>query len=193
MINGFLLIIAAIWLNMPIAEVQQYKYSTGKESMLNTVYDFKVKNISGKEISLSEYKGKVLLIVNVASYCGYTRQYSGLQELYEKYKNDGFVILAFPCNDFGAQEPGSNEDIQKFCESKFGVTFPLFDKIHVLGDEKHKLYRFLTEYDKIGKGEIKWNFEKFLINKDGIPDSRYRSSVEPNDKKMIEEIERLLK
>jgi glutathione peroxidase len=149
--------------------------------------------MAGKEIFLSDYRGKVLLIVNVASECGYTPQYKGLQELYGKYKNKGFEILAFPCNDFGGQEPGSNEDIQEFCSMNFGVTFKLFDKVKVLGNDKNKLFATLTDNDITGTKDVKWNFEKFLISKNGDVVSRYNSKVKPDDESLIAAIEAELK
>ena len=114
------------------------------------IYKFKVKDINNNDVNLSDYKGKVLLIVNVASKCGFTKQYKGLEEIYEKYKDKGFVILGFPCNDFGGQEPGTNEEIKEFCSVNFNVTFPMFDKIKVLGKEKAPLYKVLTNNTKTG-------------------------------------------
>src|SRR5215208_8406995 len=131
--------------------------------------DFKVKTIDGKEQKLSEYKGKVVLFVNVASKCGLTPQYKGLEALYEKYKDQGFVILGFPANNFGSQEPGTNEEIKQFCTSKYDVTFPMMSKISVKGDDKHELYKFLTE-GAAGKdfaGDVEWNFAKFLVDRNG--------------------------
>ncbi len=164
-----------------------------KEGKMHNVLNFKVKDINGKEIELNKYKGKVLLIVNVASKCGYTRQYKGLQELYQKYNNKGFEILGFPCNDFGNQEPGTNEEIKDFCTTNFGVTFPMFDKVKVLGDNKAPLYALLTNNEVTGKDDIKWNFEKFLIDKNGNVVKRYRSGVEPLSKELTEDIEKELK
>jgi len=149
--------------------------------------------MNNKEVKLSSYNGKVLLIVNVASECGYTKQYAGLQEIYEKYNPQGFEILAFPCNDFGGQEPGTNEQIQNFCSSKFGVTFKLFDKIKVLGNEKSPLYERLVNNSVTETGDVKWNFEKFLISKDGKIASRFRHKVEPTSEEVISVIERELK
>ncbi|NWF89766.1 MAG: glutathione peroxidase [Ignavibacteriaceae bacterium] len=160
---------------------------------MNNISSFKVKDITGKEISLSDFKGKVLLIVNVASKCGYTPQYKGLQELYKKYKPKGLEILGFPCNDFGRQEPGSNEEIQNFCSMNYGVTFKLFDKVKVLGKDKNKLYAVLTDNDITGTSDIKWNFEKFLISKNGEIVARYPSKVKPDDEKLILAIEEELK
>ncbi len=154
-------------------------------------YDYRVKNISGEDVSMSDYKGKVVLIVNTASKCGFTKQYEGLEELYEKYKDQGFVILGFPCNQFGAQEPGGNEEIKNFCTSTFSVTFPMMSKIDVNGDDADPLYKFL----KKGKGgilgdEIKWNFTKFLIDREGNVVDRFASQKTP--KALEKEVEKLL-
>jgi glutathione peroxidase len=162
-------------------------------SSMDNIIDITVLDMNNKEVKLSDYKGKVLLIINVASECGYTRQYAGLQEVYEKYNPKGFEILAFPCNDFGGQEPGSNEQIQNFCSSKFGVTFKLFDKIKVLGKDKSPLYERLINNSVTEKGDVKWNFEKFLISKDGKIVGRYRSKVEPASEELISAIEKELK
>jgi glutathione peroxidase len=156
-------------------------------------YDFEARNIKGKTISMSQYKEKVLLIVNVASECGFTPQYEGLEKLYETYKEQGFEILAFPCNQFGGQEPGSSEEIQKFCSTKFSVTFPLFEKIEVNGDNTHPLYVFLKAEATgfLGSESIKWNFTKFLIDKKGNVIDRYGSATKPE--KIAKDIEALLK
>ncbi len=159
------------------------------ESLTNSIKDIVVKDMGGKEVKLSDYKGKVLLIVNVASKCGYTPQYTGLEAIYNKYKDQGFEILAFPCNDFGGQEPGTNEEIKEFCSTKYDVTFKLFDKIKVLGDEKSPLYSRLINNNFTEKGDIKWNFEKFLIGKDGNIVSRFRSKVKPESDEMTKAIE----
>jgi glutathione peroxidase len=157
-----------------------------------SIYGFVVKDIDGKEIYLSSYKGKVLLIVNVASKCGYTPQYEGLQKIYEKYSDKGFEILAFPCNDFKGQEPGTNEEIKEFCSTNYGVTFKLFDKIKVLGDEKSLLYDKMINSEGIEQGDVKWNFEKFLISKEGIVVGRFRSKVKPDSDEIIEALEKEL-
>lgn len=159
------------------------------DAMPNNIHDVTVKDLSGNEVVLSDYKDKVLLIVNVASECGYTKQYAGLQELYEKYKERGFEILAFPCNDFGGQEPGTNEQIQEFCTSTFGVEFPLFDKIKVLGDDKEPLYEKLINNPTTEQGDVKWNFEKFLISKDGNVVKRFRTKVEPLSDEVVNAVE----
>ncbi len=151
-----------------------------------------VKDIDGKSVKLADYKGKVLLIVNVASYCGFTKQYAGLEKIYRDYKDKGFEILAFPCNQFGEQEPGTNEEIKNFCSSKFDVTFKLFDKVDVKGKDKSPLYLILTDNEVTGKADIKWNFEKFLIDKDGNVVARYSSKVEPTGKELISAIEKEL-
>jgi glutathione peroxidase len=163
------------------------------DKKLNNISSIKVKGMNGKDVALSSYKGKVLLIVNVASKCGYTPQYKGLQDLYEKYKNKGFEILGFPCNDFGGQEPGSNEEIQEFCSMNFGVTFKLFDKVKILGNDKDKLYSVLTDNDVTGTKDVRWNFEKFLIAKNGDIVARFPSKVEPTSKELIIAIEAELK
>jgi glutathione peroxidase len=161
--------------------------------MNNNISTITVKDIIGKEVKLSDYKGKVLLIVNVASYCGFTKQYSGLEEIYKKYKEKGFEILAFPCNQFGEQEPGSNEEIKNFCSSKFDVTFKLFDKVDVNGKNKSPLYSILTDNEVTVKSDIKWNFEKFLIDKNGNVVARYLSKVEPTSVELTSAIEKELK
>jgi len=156
--------------------------------------DFKVKTIDGKEQDLSAYKGKVVLLVNVASKCGLTPQYKGLEALYEKYKDQGFVILGFPANNFGAQEPGTNEEIKQFCTSKYDVQFPMMSKISVKGDDKHPLYKFLTE-GKAGEefaGDIEWNFAKFLVDRNGNVMARFSSKTKPEDPQVGETIEKAL-
>jgi glutathione peroxidase len=156
--------------------------------MSATVSDIAVKTIDGADKKLADYAGKVLLIVNVASQCGYTRQYSGLEALNKKYASQGLAILGFPCNDFGAQEPGSNAQIAQFCETKYGVTFDLFDKVSILGANKHPLYQTLTTATE-PKGDVGWNFEKFLVNKQGEVVARYKSSVAPDSPQLISDIE----
>ena len=147
-----------------------------------------MKSIDGSDVDLGSYRGKVVLIVNVASRCGATPQYAGLQDLYEKYQDQGFVILCFPANDFGGQEPGSDEQIMEFCTSKYDVSFPMFSKITVKGGDKAKLYEVLTETSD-PSGEIGWNFEKFLIAKDGSIAGRFKTRVAPNDPAVVAAIE----
>jgi glutathione peroxidase len=148
---------------------------------MTNVYDFSAKTIDGREQKLSDYKGKVLLIVNVASQCGFTPQYSGLEALQKRFGPDKFDVLGFPCNQFGAQEPGSEKEIAEFCETSFGVTFPMFAKIDVNGANAHPLYKYLTSEKAgvLGTEAIKWNFTKFLIDSNGQPVARYGSSTKP--------------
>lgn len=147
-----------------------------------TFYDFSAKAITGEEQSMSTYKGKVVLVVNVASKCGFTPQYEGLQKLYEDHKDKGLVILGFPCDQFKHQEPGTEEEIATFCKTNYGVTFPLFSKINVNGKETHPLYTYLKDtLPGLGGKSIKWNFTKFLISADGTPVKRYGSKVKPSE------------
>ena len=156
-----------------------------------SVYDFSMKTIDGKEQSLADFKGNVLLIVNVASFCGFTPQYKDLESVYEKYKAKGFRILAFPANNFGEQEPGTDQEIKTFCESKYSVTFNLFSKISVKGDDQHPLYRYITK-DSPCPGDIKWNFQKYLVDKNGTIVAMFPSRVKPTDNVFVEKLEALL-
>ncbi|MGE5655976.1 MAG: glutathione peroxidase [Actinomycetota bacterium] len=156
-----------------------------------TISDIKVKTINGEEKQLNEYANQVLLIVNVASYCGYTPQYQGLEQLNQKYRDAGLRILGFPCNDYGAQEPGSNSEILLFCTQNYGVNFDLFDKVHAKGPEQHPLYALLTKAVE-PTGDVSWNFEKFLIGKQGEVVARFQSRVAPNSPELISAIEREL-
>lgn len=158
--------------------------------MATTFYDLKAATAQGEEKSLRDFQGKVALIVNLASECGFTPQYADLQKLYQNYKEKGFVILGFPSNDFGGQEPGTIEEIKAFCTRNYGVTFPLFDKIHAKGEGIHPVYQWLTAQDR--QGDVKWNFEKFLVGKDGRLIQRFRSSVNPLDAALVEAIEKAL-
>jgi glutathione peroxidase len=155
------------------------------------VYDFSVKTIDGKDVSLSAYKGKALMIVNTASQCGYTPQYKSLEALVFVLLVEGFEILAFPSNDFGGQEPGSNEEIKKFCELKFKTTFPLFAKIPVKGDAAHPLYKYLTGLKENG-GEVAWNFNKFLISPEGNVVAHLASGAEPTSDEVKKKVEAVL-
>ena len=155
--------------------------------------DIALKDIDGNATSLGNYLGKVLLVVNVASRCGNTKQYSGLESLYGRYKDQGLVVLGFPCNDFGAQEPGSNAEVKEFCTSKYKVTFPMFDKIHVKGAEQHPLYAALTGKSGAFPGDITWNFGKFLIGRDGRPLKRFEPGTKPEDPKVVQAVEAALK
>ena len=155
----------------------------------NSLYDIPLKDIDGKDTSLAAYKGKVLLIVNVASKCGNTPQYSALEAMQKKYEPQGFTVLGFPCNDFMGQEPGSAKEIKEFCSSTYNVTFPLFEKLHVKGAEQHPLYTALTGKGSPLPGDIDWNFAKFLIGRDGKIITRFKASVKPDTKEVVSAVE----
>ena len=159
-----------------------------------SVYDFTMKNIDGQDVKLDAYKGKVALIVNTASKCGYTPQYEGLEKIYGKYKEKGFIVLGFPANNFMGQEPGSDKEIKEFCTLKYKTTFPMFAKISVKGDDQHPLYQFLTSKDTDPKfaGQIKWNFNKFLVNKNGEIIARFDSKDTPESETVTKAIETAL-
>jgi glutathione peroxidase len=159
-----------------------------------TVYDFTLNSIDGQPAPLAAYKGKVVLLVNVASKCGYTPQYSALESTYEKYKDRGFVIVGIPANNFGAQEPGSNQEIKTFCSSKFHVTFPMMAKVSVKGDDITPLYQFLTDKSSHPQsgGEIRWNFTKFLIGPDGRVIARFEPAITPDSPQVTSAIEEAL-
>ena len=158
----------------------------------SSIYDFKLNTLEGKPASLGDYKGKVVLLVNVASQCGLTPQYKALQALQDKYKDKGFTVVGVPCNDFGAQEPGSSQEIQEFCTGKYHVTFPLMEKIHVKGSEQHPLYARLTGKGAEFPGDIKWNFGKFLIGRDGKVLKRFEPQTTPDAAEVTKAIEAAL-
>ena len=162
-----------------------------EKSMELGAYSFTVRDNDGRDVNLGDYKGRVTLIVNTASLCGYTPQYADLQEIHERYRTRGFSVLAFPSNDFGAQEPGTDVEIREFCRATYDIQFPLFTKSRVVGNGKGELFAFLTE-NSPKKGEIQWNFEKFLIDQDGKVVSRFKSAVRPNDISVTGKIEELL-
>ena len=166
-----------------------------KEKQVNSIHDFAMKDINGKEVKLEQYRGKVALLVNTASKCGYTPQYEGLQKVYDQYKDQGFVVLGFPANNFKGQEPGTNEEIKEFCTLRYNVTFPMFAKISVGGEDKHPLYKYLTAGGNNPElaGEIKWNFNKFLVDKNGRIVARFDSKDKPEDEKVVQAIEQALK
>jgi glutathione peroxidase len=166
----------------------------GSSLAASGIYTFTLNSIDGKPAPLADYKGKVVLVVNVASQCGYTPQYSALEATYEKYKDRGFVILGFPANNFGAQEPGTNEEIKTFCSRKYSVTFPMYAKISVKGADQSPLYAYLTKDTPAPiKGEIKWNFTKFLVDRNGNVVQRFEPEVTPDSKDVIAAIEKQLK
>lgn len=164
----------------------------GDDDLKDNINDIIVMDMENNSVQLSDYNDKVLLIVNVASECGYTPQYNGLEEIYQSYNSLGFEILAFPCNDFGAQEPGTNDEIKAFCSSKYNVTFKLFDKLKVLGYDKSPLYERLTNNSVTDSSDINWNFEKFIISKDGKITARFLTKVEPTDEALTKLIEQEL-
>jgi glutathione peroxidase len=159
-----------------------------------TIHDIPVRSLDGKPAALGDYAGQVLLVVNVASKCGLTPQYTGLEALHEKFAARGFTVLGFPCNQFGEQEPGSPEEIATFCSATYGVTFPMFEKVDVNGDDRHPLYATLTELsDGEGHtGDVRWNFEKFLVDREGTPVRRFSPLTEPDAGELVAEIEQLL-
>jgi glutathione peroxidase len=167
-------------------------FAVAKEKPAASVLGFTMKSIDGEDVPLSKYKGKVLLIVNVASECGFTPQYKDLEALYLKYKEKGFMILGFPANNFGAQEPGTDQEIKTFCSSTYGVTFDMFSKISVKGDDQHPLYRFITSDPAYG-GDVKWNFQKYLVDRQGTIVGIYLSRVTPMSDELTSAIENALK
>lgn len=189
----FLFAAVVLSFNCGKAQVKVNENNQDENIVNNTIniHDLSVNTIDGKTVSLKEYSGKVLLIVNVASKCGYTKQYKELEEIYSKYKNEGFEILAFPCNDFGGQEPGTNEEIKEFCSSNYNITFTLFDKIKVLSEEKNPLYARMINFEPAG--DISWNFEKFVIDKKGNVVGRFKSKVKPDDEQIVSLINSELK
>lgn len=157
----------------------------------STVYDFTMDDIDGTPVSLSRFKGKVIMLVNTASFCGNTPQYADLEKMYETYRDKGFEILAFPANNFGQQEPGTNEEIKGFCLTKYSVGFPLFSKISVKGGDKHPLYQYLTEQSPF-PGEVEWNFQKYLVDRSGNVVARYHHRTKPSADEIVQDVERFL-
>ncbi|MBA3315246.1 MAG: glutathione peroxidase [Planctomycetaceae bacterium] len=186
LLGGMMVVTAAVLGSAAAADKGEKKESP--------VLGQKMETLSGEKADLSKYEGKVLLIVNVASKCGATPQYEPLEGTYEKYKDDGLVVLGFPCNQFGSQEPGTSEEIAEFCKENYGVTFPMFSKIDVNGDKAAPLFKYLTSKEAVGEdaGPVKWNFEKFLIGRDGKVVERFRTPVRPDDPKVVAAIEREL-
>ncbi len=183
----------AAFLSLIHIAAQDNSTKTEGSKLTDNINNITVLDMDNKEVKLSSYNGKVLLIVNVASECGNTPQYSGLEDIYKEFQPEGFEILAFPCNDFGRQEPGTNEQIQNFCTTNYGVTFELFDKVKILGSDKSPLYAVLTDNSVTGKGDVKWNFEKFLISRDGKIVARFGNKVQPTSDEVISAIESQLK
>lgn len=181
-----LALIAAVMLSG--TTMAEEKKAAASAQQADSVHDFKMESLAGKEVDLSKYKGKVLLIVNVASRCGATPQYEPLQQLHRKYEDRGLVVMGFPCNQFGAQEPGSADEIQQFCKANYGVEFPMFAKINVNGDEQAPLYEFLKE-DASDHSNVGWNFEKFVVGKDGKVAGRFKTRTQPDDPAVVKLIE----
>lgn len=187
-----------LWASMTAALCAMIGCGAGRGSdaapVAASLYEIPVRDIDGKEMTLGVYRGKVLLIVNVASRCGFTGQYAGLQKLYATYGERGLVVLGFPSNDFLGQEPGTNGEIKEFCSLKYRVTFPMFEKVAVKGKEMHPLYRFLTEKasDPAFAGKITWNFNKFLVGRDGKVVARFGSRTAPEDKGLLEALEKAI-
>jgi len=194
MIRGKALPIALLALVLAACSGERAERGGQEGARPRSVHDLAVRDIDGNDVQLGAYRGKVLLIVNVASKCGFTRQYAGLQSLHARYRGRGFAVLGFPANDFGAQEPGTDAEIKTFCTLTHGVTFPMFAKIGVVGEEKAPLYAFLTERETNPEfsGEITWNFSKFLVDKGGQVIARFESSDEPESSEVVQAIERAL-
>ncbi len=189
-LGNFKIIVIALVLSLQFGGfLSTVSQNNGGDDLKDNINDITVIDMENNSIPLSDYNDKVLLIVNVASECGYTPQYKGLEKIYQKYSSLGFEILAFPCNDFGGQEPGTNEEIKAFCSSNYNVTFMLFDKIKVLGERKSSLYERLTNNSITDQSDINWNFEKFIISKDGKIAARFLTKVEPTDEAITKLIE----
>ncbi len=176
----FVLLLAAVVMAACSSTKKNGETDKSSEPVSQNFHTFKAENMQGNEVKMSDFDGKVVLVVNTASKCGYTPQFEGLEELYKKLNKEGLVVLGFPSNEFGSQDPGTNEEILEFCQANYGVTFPMFSKIMVNGEEAHPIYKYLkTNVPDMEPAEIKWNFTKFLIGKDGKPLKRYESKVKP--------------
>jgi glutathione peroxidase len=170
------------------ADAKDHTQGAHVSTQSSSIYDFTLNDIDGKPVPLSRFRGKTLLLVNTASFCGNTPQYSDLQTMYERYRSKGFEILAFPANNFGQQEPGTNEEIKGFCFTKYSLTFPLFSKISVKGSDKHPLYRYLTEESPF-PGEVEWNFQKYLVDPNGTVVARYHHRTKPTSEEIVRDVE----
>lgn len=181
-----------VWGCKPGNEVGPAHVEAGENpGMLSPIFQMTMNDIDGHPVNLKQFQGKVLMIVNTASFCGNTPQYGGLQTLYEQYREQGFEILAFPANNFGKQEPGTSEEIKTFCYTKYALEFPLFEKISVKGDDTHPLYQYLTRESPF-PGEIEWNFQKFLVNRKGQVIARYRPGLKPLSSQIVQDIQHAL-
>ncbi len=180
-------------MKLPMISFLSFLFSSSLAVAETSMHEFSVNSIQGDEVDLSQYKGKVVLIVNTASKCGMTKQYADLVELQKNYADKEFVILGFPANNFAGQEPGSNQEIAEFCSIRFGVEFPMFSKVSVKGADKHPLFKYLTSAENPDfKGDIRWNFEKFLVDADGVLQHRFRSRIKPTSEEVTGAIEVLL-
>jgi glutathione peroxidase len=186
-----LLAVMAVAVDTIAKEEAKMPDSKNKQMTDKSYLDIPFNTISGEKTSLRDFSGKVLLLVNTASKCGFTPQYAGLEKLYETYKDSGLVVIGFPANNFGEQEPGTDEEIQNFCQTKYDVTFPMMSKISVKGKDKHPLFVYLTEKSPI-TGEIQWNFSKFLIDRNGNLVARFPSQTKPSDEELVSKIKELL-
>ncbi|THJ18672.1 MAG: glutathione peroxidase [Nitrospira sp. CG24B] len=173
------------------AKEKQFNVPSHAESSMAPLYGFRLPDIDGHPVDLKTFKGKVLLVVNTASMCGNTPQYAGLQEMYERYQERGFEVLAFPANDFGQQEPGTNQEIKGFCYTKYSISFPLFSKISVVGKEKHPLYQYLTERSPF-PGRVTWNFQKYLVDRSGNVIGKYDPGMNPLSPTILSDVEKAL-
>lgn len=186
-------ILAAITVSLSlVASTQAQNAKEAKK--VPAALKFQAKNIDGKDVDLAKYQGKVVLVVNLASACGYTGQYAPLQKLHEQFGKDGLAVLGFPCNDFGAQEPGSEQEIKKFCDKTYGVTFDLFGKVRIQGKDAHPFFKHLMEKETNPNhaGPVRWNFEKFLIGRDGTVIARFASDVEPDSEEFLKALKTAL-
>ncbi len=189
--SAIVVVIMALGVSLQTSPAYAQERGLLMASKTTSLYDFTMLDIDGKPVNLGQYRGKVLLLVNTASFCGNTPQYSDLQSLYEQYHDKGFEILAFPANNFGQQEPGSNEEIKSFCFTKYSLTFPLFSKISVKGTDKHPLYQYLTEQSPYS-GEVEWNFQKYLVDRSGNIVGRFHHRTKPSAPEVVKEVERTL-
>ena len=180
---------SVLMIGLTVAGAEQEGLLMAAKTM--NLYDFTMNDIDGKPVNLNQYRGKVLLVVNTASLCGNTPQYTDLETIYEQYHNKGFEVLAFPANNFGQQEPGTNAEIKGFCQTKYSVSFPLFSKISVKGSDKHPLYRYLTEESPF-PGEVEWNFQKYLVDRSGNVVGRFHHRTKPLSPEIVQEVERVL-
>lgn len=187
--TSLMTLMGGLFMAIPDAQAEQEGLLMAAKT--TSFYDFTMDDIDGKPVNLSQYKGKALLIVNTASFCGNTPQYTELEAMYEQYHDKGFEILAFPANNFGQQEPGTNAEIKGFCLTKYSISFPLFSKISVKGSDKHPLYQYLTEKSPF-PGEVEWNFQKYLVDRSGNIVARFPHRMKPSSPEIVQEVKRVL-